>query len=485
MIPTKKLFFLSSLLTMFLLFACSPKVTEPTVVETKPDPKPIVKDETLSPCKHWTGSPQKDKAETLHVLYKDRLREKNYEEAMRLWKQVYELAPAADGKRPDHYLDGVTLYGQLIQKETDPTKKEEYINKVLELYDECAKCYEEKASIYIGLKAFALYYKYPEKATDMEKYELFKQSIDADQEKASDFVINPFTSLMIQLYLEKKIEMSEAQKYATLIPKIIAYGKSKATTSKAKDRWALVEGYAPVRLEGLEGVEGFYDCDYYKAKYFPEYKADPENCEVIGNTYGRLKWGKCPDVDAMLTELKPKVDKCFPPPPATVTTIGPRCSDFLREGNYNEALNCYEEKAGKTDDMERKAQYLFVMSKIYYAHLKRYSLARKYALQAAKLKPNWGEPYILIGKLYASSGPLCGPGRGWDSQIVTWAAIDMWTKAKRVDSSVASEANKLIAKYSKYMPSRGDIFQRNLKEGDSFKVPCWIQATTTIRAAKE
>ena len=91
---------------------------------------------------------------------------------------------------------------------------------------------------------------------------------------------------------------------------------------------------------------------------------------------------------------------------------------------------------------------------------------------------------MLIGRLYASSGPLCGPGRGWDSQIVTWPAIDMWNKAKRVDANVAAEANKFINRYVKFMPTIEDVFQRGLKEGSSFRVGCWIDETTTIRVAK-
>ncbi|MEO0874222.1 MAG: hypothetical protein AAFY48_06410, partial [Bacteroidota bacterium] len=60
----------------------------------------------------------------------------------------------------------------------------------------------------------------------------------------------------------------------------------------------------------------------------------------------------------------------------------------------------------------------------------------------------------------------------------------MWNKAKRVDASVSGEANKWIREYSQYMPEKGDIFLRNLSVGDSYFVPCWIQRSTTIRAAR-
>jgi len=46
------------------------------------------------------------------------------------------------------------------------------------------------------------------------------------------------------------------------------------------------------------------------------------------------------------------------------------------------------------------------------------------------------------------------------------------------------EANKLINRYEKYMPSKEDLFQRSLKTGGTFKVKCWIQESTKIRPAK-
>ena len=41
-----------------------------------------------------------------------------------------------------------------------------------------------------------------------------------------------------------------------------------------------------------------------------------------------------------------------------------------------------------------------------------------------------------------------------------------WNKAKRIDPNVATEANRLIGRYSQFMPSKEDIFQRNLKAGE-------------------
>ena len=94
---------------------------------------------------------------------------------------------------------------------------------------------------------------------------------------------------------------------------------------------------------------------------------------------------------------------------------------------------------------------------------------------------------MLIGDLYASSGPLCGTGTGFKSQVVTWAAIDMWKKAKQVDSdpAIVQKANQQIQKYTKFMPTKGVLHSRQLKEGSTYTIPCWIQTKTTVRAYSE
>lgn len=469
-------------LAFTFLYACTPKVA-PTVTETVEDtpPPPPPVDENLSPCKKFTDAENVEGAKTAHVLYRDFMKQKQYDEAFPYWQKAYEMAPAADGKRDYHYLDGVKLYEHLMNKESDPAKKDEYAKRMMSFYDEAVDCYPEKASMYQGLKAFKVYYTFPNMMPDLDKYKMFKKVIDKEGKKSPDFVVNPFTALMVDLYLSEKIDIQEARTYATKILEIVDYGTSNCKPGRDCERWDIVKSYAPARLESMEGVEGFYDCAYYKAKYYQEYESNPSDCEIIASVYGRLKWGKCSDSDPTMAKLKPEIARCFPP--AKTTTAAPLCSDMLRNGDYSGAISCYEEKASNSSNPEKKAQYYITMAKIYYSQFKKYSKARTYARKALENKPGYGQAYLLIGKLYASSGPLCGPGTGFDSQRVTWVAIDEWQKAKQ-DPDTRADAQKLINKYTQYMPSVEDLFQRGLTEGSSYKVPCWIQQNTKIRAAR-
>ena len=126
--------------------------------------------------------------------------------------------------------------------------------------------------------------------------------------------------------------------------------------------------------------------------------------------------------------------------------------------------------------------------KLYYdiakIHLGNGSLsnAREYARKMLDINPNSGTAYIVIGNTYAASGKICGTGNDFKSHTVSWAAIDTWQKAKSVDSSVADEAQKLINRYSQYMPSKEELFYEGLSVGGTYTISC-LGVTTTIRAS--
>ena len=86
--------------------------------------------------------------------------------------------------------------------------------------------------------------------------------------------------------------------------------------------------------------------------------------------------------------------------------------------------------------------------------------------------------------MYAASAKNCGDN-DLTNKVAFWAAVDKYSQAKRVDSESASVANRRIRDYRKHYPSMETIFFYDLKEGDSYKVGCWINETTTVRAAPQ
>ena len=473
---------LSSVLCL-IIFAfwagCAPKtktiIEAPEVVVEKPDYKTLT-------CAQLDDLPpyERELAETGFVLYKNFLGQKDYKQAMSYWKNAYNLAPGSNGSVKSHFDDGVTLYAQLLNDTKEPSLKSKYMDTISQIYAKREKCFGGDA-YYYGQKGFAYYYQLKEYVTEQQIYDAFTKSIEAGNGKIEYFIINPFTKIIYDMVNAGTINNDEASGYAIKIKNTIIQGLNNCKGQDC-DSWNIINEYAPNLLESFEGIEGFYDCSYYSEKYYKLFNENPDDCDNINSAYAKLVGAKCPENQPELIAIKAAKDqKCYvaPPPPGTLR----QAYDAYTNGQFNDAVTLFQTFVNETDDAEKKSKYLLLIAKIYYGDIKNFPKARQAALEAAKYKPNWGDPYILIGKLYASSGPLCGPGRGWDSQIVTWPAIDKFQYAKKIDPSVSQEAQKWINTYQKYMPSNEDIFFRQIKAGSSYFVPCWIQESTTVRTA--
>ena len=474
-------------LALFFLGGCSPKVVPGETAVSSFESQEQEQPKAPEGCQTFATTPLGDEATDQYVLYRDQMAIGDIDAAFPMWRFVYQHAPDADGLRNTVYTDGVKMYTHLFQQEESDEIRRKYLDTVMAIYDASLSCYGKTVkdrALVSGMKAFDGYYTFGENIPQAETYRLFTEAFDSLGAEAPAFLFNPFTALMVERYLAGEIGVEEARRWAEYLPTLIAARKKELTGSQwTGEGWDIVEGYVPSRLEALEGDEGFYSCRYFQDKYLEEYRANPDDCEVMKLVYGRLRWGNCDPEAPVLMEIWQKmIDmECIEIEQGkSASSEGRQC---LQEGRYSCAVEKFEIAANETDDPDKKAQYFQLIAKIYYSGLKRYSPARSFAYKAAEYRPDWGEPWLLIGKLYASSGPLCGPGRGWDSQIVTWPAIDKWKYARSIDPDARQEANKLITYYEQFMPTREDIFQRTLKEGDSFRVGCWIQESTTVRAA--
>jgi tetratricopeptide (TPR) repeat protein len=467
-------------LMVMSLFHCTPKVAE--VIEEEQVAFLLV--DPSKPCRTLDDLPPqyKEEAENAFVLYKDQMKQKRWSEALNIWKKAYELAPGSNGKVMGHFGDGVTIYSELSKQTDQLFLKQRYLDTIFMInkkFDECFNVDAER----MAKRAFDYYYNFGDIIPEEEQWKTFTKAIDMNNGKMLYFVVNPFTKMLYDRVTEERISLDEGRKWANLIFKSIEDG-TKNCKGQECESWEVVNSYAPDRLDALEAVDDFYDCMYYTKKYYALYKLTPDSCDVINQAYARILRGKCPADNPILTEIREvRNQKCVAK--AVPVAAGPLrlAFDAYGEGRYKEAIAQFENFISTSTDDTNRFKYAMLIAKIYYGDLRNFPLSRKWANEAKKYNRRSGEPDLHIGKLYASSGPLCGPGRGFESQKVTWVAIDRFVAARNLDSSVAAEANGLIAQYSKYMPSSEDIFSRTLKKGSSYTVGCWINETTTVRTA--
>ena len=75
---------------------------------------------------------------------------------------------------------------------------------------------------------------------------------------------------------------------------------------------------------------------------------------------------------------------------------------YLKTKDLDKAISFYTEAINLETDNVEKAKYLYQLGLVYMSQNK-FSQAKTKAIEAIKLDPKSGKPYILIGKAYASS----------------------------------------------------------------------------------
>lgn len=390
----------------------------------------------------------------------------DFEEAYPYWQYVFQNGP---GARKFVYFDGVEIIKKFIEKEKDTVKKEKLIDTLLMIYDQRIKYFGESGSV-LGRKGLDMMRFRSAKIQDILNN--FNKTIEQAGNKTDYFVIAPYFSIAIQ---GLKSNLLSKEELFTLYQNLSVINEDNISKDRNADKYKNSQEALNSMLAESKIIS---NCEDAKSIYEKKYKENTENSELWKKIVDLMKNAGCTD-DPMYLEVLEKLHK--KEPSATTAYFLGRTKSI--QGKYTEALNYLNQAVDVETDSSKKADYFIFMANIYY-RMNDFPSARTRALKAASLKSQWGDPYLLIGDLYGSSGKLCGQG-GFESQVVTWPAIDMYQKAKNIDPSIAEEANKKIGNYIKYMPSKDDIFFRELKEGDTYKVECWINENTTVRSRKE
>ncbi len=142
------------------------------------------------------------------------------------------------------------------------------------------------------------------------------------------------------------------------------------------------------------------------------------------------------------------------------------------------SINDRERAILMENDPYKRAEYYYRIA--YSLRRKSKSQSRSYAYKALKERPSLGKAYLLIANLYAASANACGTDE-FSKRMVFVAAADMAKKAKEVDPSITSRANKYIKSYLGNAPRRRGGFPGGIVNKDTeFEIKCWIGETVKI-----
>ncbi|MBO7455408.1 MAG: tetratricopeptide repeat protein [Paludibacteraceae bacterium] len=416
-------------------------------------------------------------------LFNESVKNKQYADAWDPWWQVYTTCPNANKAI---YTRGDELVEWKISQTQDPKEYDELRQLLLKLHDSRIKYFGDdpkypKAYI-LGLKGVDYCNFYKEDPLKDPAYEWLKESIEGMREKSQIQVLKQFADLSNARYKldPEKYGAAYIADYQA-VSMILA-----AQASDPKNKNAMRAQENKDYVDQMFASSGAADCDKLDEIFGPIVSENISNLDILNKIMGMYRRVKCTESEIYFTAAA-AVHKLEP----TEESAAGCAKMCMKKGEYKDAVNYYEQaiELAPEDDKEDRAEYLFNIAYIYFDKIKSYQLSRNYLRRSLELQANQGRCYILMGMLYAASKPY---GEGMAAakaailnKTVFWAAVDKFQKAKMVDPDVADDANKLIASYSKYFPTKEEIFDLpELQDGASFTVGGWIQETTTCRAAK-
>jgi tetratricopeptide (TPR) repeat protein len=401
-------------------------------------------------------------------LYREYARNKDYVMAEGYWKIVFEECPKAS---KNIYLDGVKIYKSNLSKKVEPSRKGELVDTLMLIYDKRIDNYGEKGKVRGRQGADLLKYRRNDDIKYVEQgYGYLKESVELMGDKTSKAVLPTLLSASITLYKAEVFEANQVIEDYLLVSNIVDAQIAKKPSDK--------------RLQDLKAAldanfvkEGPGDCETLVAFFAEEHKTKSQDPEFLGMLTSLLKARDCTDDELFFIASKDL--HTLSPSAESATNIALLAQ---KKGRQQEAIDFYLQAIDMEEDEVKKADYYFSAA-VAYSKLKQYQNARENALKAASLKSGFGEPYILIGQMYAESKDLCTNS---DSKnlpaAVFWVAVDKFNKAKSVDPELAERAGNLISTYSKYFPNKEEAFFKGVNEGDSYTVKgCWINETTKAR----
>jgi tetratricopeptide (TPR) repeat protein len=396
-------------------------------------------------------------------------------DASKWWSWVFLHCPIAS---ENIYVDGVRMVDFRIKKTKDPELKKKLLDTLMLVYDQRIKYFplhyrtkQPQVGNILGRKGVDLYEHSPEEYVRVN--EILKESIELDKEDASGPVYVYYFRTLTKMAMKGDTDtIAVVEAYDQLSDYIDQNIKKYAEKGNEKE----VEEYVNIQGNIENTFEPFAQCTDLVRIYKQKYDVDPNNIDLLKKIVKLLDKKNCIE-DPLYFDATVSLYK-LDPSPESAYLIGKM---MLNQKRYTEAIP-YMEDATKMDNPEKVDDALIFLAQTYRA-IDNFPMARKYALEAAKINPEWGKPYAFIGDLYVISANKCGDN-DLTKKVAYWAAVDKYNKAKAVEPDLTDEMNELIRRYSPYFPPAEVLFFYNLEEGDTYEIGCWINETTIIRAAK-
>jgi tetratricopeptide (TPR) repeat protein len=399
-------------------------------------------------------------------LYYEFYKHKNFEDALKPWRALYRQCPEWKESTMAY---GINIYRYFLEKESDPAKQSALADTMMQIYDKRIELFPENKGDVLGRKGVDLlrYRRNDGPEFIKEGYETLTESVEIEKNNSSPVVLTTQISAGISLYINDMLDQESLINNYVVATDILDAQLEKrpsAKTKKAKE--AIDSNIKDSKVMTCEAIANIYG---------PKFEDNKEDIGFLKLVSGFLNdAGDC-EMSPLYAKVSEKLYE-IEPSAAAAYNLGRL---FMKKDDYDKSKSYFLEAVERAENNEDKANYYYSLAGISQQYLNAPIEAVKYASEAVKLKPDWGDPYILMGISYIAGNSSLGDE--FERRTAYWIAVDMFQKAKAADPTVADRATDLIREYSEYFPSKEDLFFRSIAEGDQYTVGGWINRTTFAR----
>ena len=399
----------------------------------------------------------------------------NFKDAYLPWKEVLKACPTLKFYT---FNDGIKILTAFLNeiKDRNSADYKKYFDELMEVYDlrmQYTPNFQHlKGTPTVGdtkgSKAIS-YIAYAPNLDVNQAYAWLKESIEAEKEGSKSPILHYFLDMSLN---KLKADPNHKEQFI----------QDYLTDSEYVDA-AIAAENDPAKKQALQQVKdnlvamfinsGTADCESLQSIYGPKVEANQTDSAYLKKAIAVMKMMKCTESEAYfqasyyMYKINPTAD--------AATGCGYMA---YKKGDFDTAIKYFDEALSLESDSEKKAQLCYIVAASLF-NSKKLSQARSYLQKAIGFKENFGDAYILLAQLYASSP-------NWNDESALnkctyFVVIDKLQRAKAVDPSVADKANELISTYARYTPKAEDLFMLGIKAGDRVTIGGWIGESTKVR----
>lgn len=434
--------------------------------------------------------PDKELCEQNLSIYIEFYKQKNYKDAFKPWAYLFNNAPK---RTKNIYLHGPKIIKGLIKTLDDQSRLKALVDSLITVYDQRNVYYPGKEAYVTGMKGADMY-KYMKTTTEglQASYEVLRSSFEMAANASTASVLNYYFMATTKLVQAKVLKVEDLIALFSDLSGVISYKEAKLTQDiyNAEQREELSTKEQKLLKKNKKELKTLGDvktnlektlaphatCEKLVELYAKNFEQNKQDVAWMKRAAKLLNKKECTESDIFfsISEALYNID----PSSSAAANMGIRS---LKRKDYEKAEVFYTYALDNEPDEINKAQYAYRLAQTYGAMNKNNS-AKTYALKAAAFRSGWGEPYLLIGDLYAKTSRQCGELKTeFLKRVGYWAAIDKYEYVKRLDPQLSAKANERIEKYTEQMPSKTDIFTEGLIDEPTYKIDCWYTETVKIR----